>query len=62
MVKIGYLPMVARQKLKKTRVSIELIRRIAAEGDRVFSAERARKQAPEVGLKEAIQQRKSRDC
>jgi len=45
--------MVTRQKLKKTQVGIELIRRIAAEGDRVFSTERARKLAPEVGLKES---------
>jgi len=44
--------MVARQKLRKTQVGIELIRRIAVEGDRVFSTERARKLAPEVGLKE----------
>jgi len=40
------------QKLKKTQVGIELIRRIAAEGNRVFSIERARELAPEVGLKE----------
>lgn len=45
--------MITRQKLKKTQVGVELIRRIAAEGDRVFSTERARKLAPEVGLKES---------
>ena len=45
--------MITRQKLKKTQVGVELIRRIAAEGDRVFSMERARELAPDVGLKEA---------
>jgi len=44
--------MIARHNLKKTQVGIELIRRIAAEGDRIFSIERARELAPEVGLKE----------
>lgn len=44
--------MLTRQKLKKTQVGIELIRRIAAEGDRIFSTERARELAPEVSLKE----------
>jgi predicted transcriptional regulator of viral defense system len=53
MAKIGYLPMNTNQKLKKTQIGIELIRRIAAEGDRVFSTERARKLASEVGLKES---------
>jgi predicted transcriptional regulator of viral defense system len=43
----------AIQKLKKTHVGVELIRRIAAEGDRIFSTERARELAPEVGLKES---------
>ena len=32
--------MITRQKLKKTQGGMELIRRIAAEGDRVFSTER----------------------
>ena len=45
--------MITRQKLKKTQVGVELIRGIAAEGDRVFSMERARELAPEVGLKES---------
>jgi hypothetical protein len=40
MAKIGYFPMIIRQKLKKTQGGMELIRRIAAEGDRVFSTER----------------------
>lgn len=40
----------ARQKLKKTQVGVELIRRIASEGDRIFSTERARELAPEVGV------------
>jgi predicted transcriptional regulator of viral defense system len=43
----------ARQKLKKTHVGVELMRRIAAEGDRIFSTERARELAPEVGLKDS---------
>ncbi|MCD6298905.1 MAG: hypothetical protein J7M30_17315 [Deltaproteobacteria bacterium] len=43
----------ARQRLKKTHLGIELIRRIAAEGDRIFSIERARQLAPEVGLKDS---------
>jgi len=45
--------MITKQKLKKTQVGMELIRRIAAEEDRVFSTERARELAPEVGLKES---------
>jgi predicted transcriptional regulator of viral defense system len=45
--------MITEQKLKKTQVGIELIRRIAAEGDRIFSTARARELAPEVGLKDA---------
>jgi predicted transcriptional regulator of viral defense system len=43
----------ASQKLKKTHVGVELIRRIAAEGARIFSTERARELAPEVGLKDS---------
>jgi len=45
--------MITRQRLKKTQGGMELIRRIAAEGDRVFSTERAREFASEVGLKES---------
>jgi predicted transcriptional regulator of viral defense system len=45
--------MITSQKLKKTQLGIELIRRIAAEGDRIFSTARAREVAPEVGLKES---------
>lgn len=41
------------QKLKKTHVGVELIRRIAAEGDRIFSTGRARELAPDVGLKDS---------
>ena len=41
------------QKLKKTQIGVELVRRIAAEGDRIFSTARARELAPEVGLKDA---------
>ena len=43
----------AKQKLKKTHIGVDLIRRIAAEGDRIFSTERARELAPEVGLKDS---------
>ena len=45
--------MYTSQKLKKTHVGVELIRRIAAEGARIFSTERARELAPEVGLKDS---------
>jgi len=41
------------QKLKKTHLGVELVRRIAAEGDRIFSTARARELAPEVGLKDS---------
>ena len=41
------------QKLKKTQVGVELIRLIAAEGERIFSTQRARELAPEVGLKDS---------
>ena len=43
----------ARQKIKKTQVGVELIRRIAAEGYRIFQTDRARELAPEVGLKDS---------
>ncbi|MEW6666278.1 MAG: type IV toxin-antitoxin system AbiEi family antitoxin [Thermodesulfobacteriota bacterium] len=43
----------ANQKTKKTQVGVELIRRIAAEGDRLFTTERARELAHEVGLKDS---------
>jgi predicted transcriptional regulator of viral defense system len=45
--------MSASQKLKKTHVGVELIRRIAAEGDRIFSTDRARELASEVGLRDS---------
>lgn len=41
------------QKLKKTHVGVELIRRIAVEGNRIFSTGRARELAPDVGLKDS---------
>jgi len=41
------------QKPKKTQVGVELIRLIAAEGERIFSTQRARELAPEVGLKDS---------
>lgn len=34
-------------------MGIELLRLIAAEGDRIFSTQRARELAPEVGLKDS---------
>ena len=46
-------PMNVIQKPKKTQKGIELIRKIGAEGDRIFTTARARELAPEVGLKDA---------
>jgi predicted transcriptional regulator of viral defense system len=43
----------AGQNLKKSQVGIELVRLLAAQGDRVFSVDRARELGPRVGLKEA---------
>jgi predicted transcriptional regulator of viral defense system len=43
----------AARKPKRSQVGIELIRLLAAEGDRVFSTERARAFGPRVGLKDA---------
>jgi predicted transcriptional regulator of viral defense system len=43
----------AGQNLKKSQVGIELVRLLAAQGDRVFSVDRARELRPRVGLKEA---------
>jgi predicted transcriptional regulator of viral defense system len=43
----------AARKPKRSQVGIELIRLLAAEGDRVFSTERARTFGPRVGLKDA---------
>jgi predicted transcriptional regulator of viral defense system len=43
----------AVQNLKKSEVGIELVRLLAAEGDRIFSTDRARELAPRVGLKDA---------
>ena len=45
--------MSAEQNLKKSQVGIELVRLLAAEGDRVFSTDRARELGPQVGLKDA---------
>lgn len=41
------------QNLKKSEVGIELVRLLAAGGDRIFSTDRARELAPRVGLKGA---------
>lgn len=43
----------AGQNPKGSRAGIELVRLLAAEGDRIFSTDRARELAPRVGLKEA---------
>jgi predicted transcriptional regulator of viral defense system len=40
----------AREKLTTSTAGIELVRRLAAEGDRIFSTDRARELAPSVGL------------
>ena len=40
------------EKPKRSLVGIELVRLLAAEGDRVFSTDRARELAPRVGLKD----------
>lgn len=45
--------MSAHQPLKKSHVGVELVRRLATEGDRIFSIERARDLATEVGLKDS---------
>ena len=42
-----------RQNLKRSHVGVELVRRLAAEGDRIFSVNRARKFASEVGLRDS---------
>ncbi len=38
-------------KKKRTSIGIELVRQLAEEGDRIFTTDRARQVAPEVGLK-----------
>jgi len=45
-------PTMSRDHLVHTAAGIELVRRLAAEGDRVFSTQRARELAPAVGLSE----------
>jgi len=40
-----------KTRIKHSQVGIELIRRLASEGDRIFSIERARRLSPDVGLK-----------
>ena len=52
-VTIGHSPMVVRHKPKRSQVGVELVRRLAAEGDRIFSTARAREFASEVDLKDA---------
>ena len=45
--------MAAINNLKRSRVGVDLVRLLAAEGDHVFSTARARQLSPRVGLKEA---------
>jgi len=45
--------MSARKKLKKSQVGVGLVRRLATEGDRIFSVDRARELASKVGLKDS---------
>lgn len=40
-------------KLKRSGVGVELVRLLASEGDRIFTAERARELSPRVGLRDA---------
>jgi len=40
-------------KVKRSGVGVELVRLLASEGDRVFTAERARELSPRVGLRDA---------
>jgi len=42
----------AQPKLKRTSVGVMLVRRLAESGDRIFTTDRARELAPEVGLSE----------
>lgn len=43
----------AQQNLKRTEVGIELVRQLAADGDRIFSTSRAREVGARVGLKDS---------
>lgn len=43
----------SRKKLKGSQVGVELVRRLAAEGDRIFSIDRARELGSEVDLKDS---------
>jgi predicted transcriptional regulator of viral defense system len=42
----------ADYRTKRSSVGIDLVRRLAEEGDRIFSTARAREMAPQVGLKD----------
>ena len=44
--------MFTEKKQKRSSIGVELVRLLAADGDRIFSAARAREMAPQVGLKE----------
>jgi len=43
----------ARHKVKKTQIGVDLVRVLAAEGDRIFSIDRARELSTRVGLKDS---------
>jgi len=43
----------AQHNLKRTQIGIELVRALAAEGDRIFTTDRARELAPKVGMRAA---------
>ena len=45
--------MSANTKLKRSLVGVELVRLLVHEGDRVFTANRARELAPRVGLNDS---------
>ena len=43
----------AQEKIRHTRVGVELVRRLVAEGDRIFTTDRARELSSGVGIKDA---------
>ena len=49
----GIYPMTTGTKPKQSLVGIELVRLLAYEGDRIFTTDRARELAPQVGLKDS---------
>jgi predicted transcriptional regulator of viral defense system len=45
--------MTEQQNIKRSPIGVELVRALASEGDRIFSTNRARELAPQVGLRAA---------